>query len=169
MHLKYEIYIYSYLKNNSLFHPGQYGFRDGHSTEQAATELVDRALSAMDDKKPSTAIFMDLSKAFDTLNHTILLNKLHYYGVRGNALNWFTSYLSGRQQYVDINGSLSNTLPINSGVPQGSILGPLLFIIYMNDICNSGSLFNFILFADDTSLYSTLDAPYPRNAIIINK
>ena len=93
---------------------------------------------------------MDLSKAFDTIDHHILIQKLNHYGVRGSALSWFVNYLSSRSQYVVINGVKSNTQCNTCGVPQGSVLGPLLFLIYINDIVNSSSIINFSLFADDT-------------------
>ena len=100
---------------------------------------------------------MDLSKAFDTLNHDILLKKLEVYGIRGVTLSWFSDYLSNRQQYVDFNGMSSNLLSINCGVPQGSILGPLLFLLYINDIINSTPFLSFILFADDTNIVCSHD------------
>ena len=106
----------------------------------------------------NVGIFMDLSKAFDTIDHTILLHKLYHYGFRGIAYDWFSNYLYNRKQFVSYNGTASSKLNISCGVPQGSILGPLLFIIYMNDICNTSKLLSFILFADDTTvLYSHND------------
>ena len=103
-------------------------------------------------KKIPLSIFLDLSKAFDTLDHHILLSKLEYYGVKSTSLKWFAIYLRGRSQYVDYDGLHSSVRSIKTGVPQGSILGPLLFIIYMNDINISSQKLNFILYADDTTL-----------------
>ena len=119
-------------------------------------ELTDKILKAIDDKNISLAILMDLSKAFDTLDHGILINKLAHYGIPGTTLQWFTSYLTDRSQYVEIDGVTSNILPLSTGVPHGSILGPLLFLIYMNDIPYCTEHFNFILYADDTTLSSTI-------------
>ena len=102
---------------------------------------------------------MDLSKAFDTLDHSILIKKLAHYGVKVTALEWFISYLTGRSQYVEIDGVSSSILTLSTGVPQGSILGPLLFLIYMNDVPYCPKYFNFILYADDTTLNSTIRIP----------
>ena len=120
-------------------------------------ELTDEVLKDIDDKHITLAIFMDLSKAFDTLDHGILIRKLAHYGINGIALEWFTSYLTGRIQYVD--GVSFNILSLSTGVPQGFILGPLLFLIYMNDIPNCTEYFNFILYADDTTLSSIIQIP----------
>ena len=133
-----------------------YGFRRFHSTELAALELTDRIRQQIDQKKVPFSVFLDLSKAFDTLNHDILLTKLRYYGIKGTSLSWFTSYLENRYQYVECNGTSSSLKEIETGVPQGSILGPLLFIIYMNDIHFASENFKFILYADDTTLVSPL-------------
>ena len=147
--------LMSYFTSNKLFLPNQYGFRPKYSTETATLELVDRMLKLLDNDKIPFCIFMDLSKAFDTLDHSILLKKLSFYGVSGVALGWFESYIYQRKQYVKFHETKSSTEQINIGVPQGSILGPLLFLIYVNDINNASSMFKYILYADDTTLIST--------------
>ncbi len=152
------IQLFCYFQSNKLFYKHQYGFRTGHSTELAALELIDTLTEQLDKGEIPFVIFLDLSKAFDTLDHSILTEKLQYYGVHSTELELFKNYLSDRQQYVDIEGTKSSMQKITTGVPQGSILGPLLFIIYMNDICHASDYFDPILYADDTSLYSTLSA-----------
>ena len=110
----------------------------------------------MDNRKLPISIFLDLSKAFDTLDYEILLYKLHPYGIRNSTLNWSRSHLTNRTQYIEIDGIKSNSRPLLTVVPQGSILGPLLFIIYMNDIDKVSSKFYFILHADDTTMISSM-------------
>ena len=136
----------------------QYGFRTDHSTYMAIVDFVDKICNAVENNRQSIGIFLDLSKAFDTIDHTILLHKLTYYGFRGKALDWFSSYLSNRKQYVIYNNEKSTMEKLTCGVPQGSILGPLLFISYVDDIVNTSYVLEFVLFADDTTiLYSHED------------
>ena len=139
-----------------LFYENQYGFRKCHSTELAALELVDRLFKHLGDGKIPVLVFLDFSKAFDTLNHAILMDKLKYYGLYETSLNWFRSYLHDRYQYTEYNGTCSDVINLTTGVPQGSILGPLLFIIYMNDIHVATSNFTATLYADDTNLLSPM-------------
>ena len=148
-----------YFEDNKLFNQNKYGFRPGHSTEHAALELVDKITSQMDNNETPINIFLDLSKAFDTIDHNILLDKLKYYGLDDIAIQLFRSHLTNRYQYVQIENAKSQLLEINrpTGVPQGSILGPLLFIIYINDISQSSDKFDFIAYADDTTLSTTLN------------
>ena len=147
--------LYTYMTKNNLLIISQYGFRKDHSTEFAALELVDRVGKELDTKNTVLSVFLDLSKAFDTLDHKILLQKLKHYGADELAISWFTSYLSGRKQALNINGTVSDWKNITTGVPQGSVLGPLLFLIYINDIINASKTAQAILFADDTSLIFT--------------
>ena len=157
--------LYKYFQDNDLFYKHQYGFRTAHSTELASIELIDQIFDDLNKKHNPIAIYMDLSKAFDTLDHKVLISKLHYYGIRGVALEWFKNYLSNRQQYVELNGFKSSFLPLTTGVPQGSILGPLLFLIYMNDIPYSSDFFQFLLFADDTSLKTFINTKLPNFSV----
>ena len=129
--------LYAYFENSNLFFKGQYGFRKGHSTEMASLELVDRILSFMDNGDTPIGIFLDLSKAFDTLNHNILLHKLKHYVLSKNSTGLIKNYLENRTQYVNFDNVDSDHQKISTGVPQGSILGPLLFLIYVNDRHNS--------------------------------
>ena len=131
---------------------------------------MDRILLAMDRKTLPITIFMDLSKAFDNLNHSIPLDKLYHYGIRGPTLCWFKDYLTNRQQYVEIDDTASDKRVITTGVMQGSILGPLLFLIYMNDISYTSQLFKFIL---DTTLFSSIESSSPTYTsnvdLLVNK
>ena len=139
-------------KSDILFH-NQYGFRKNHSTSLALTYLCDKITSAIDRKQFTVGIFLDLSKAFDTVNHSILLDKLYHYGIRGVAFNWMKSYLSNRVQFVQYNETFSSKSIIQCGVPQGSILRPLLFLLYINDLSNVSNILELILFADDTNIF----------------
>ena len=141
-----------YIDKNNVLNEKQFGFRSNHSTYMAVIELVDKIVNAVEKNETTVGIFLDLSKAFDTINHDILLYKLEHYGFRGVALEWFKNYLANRKQFVRYQMHDSDHKTIQCGVPQGSILGPLLFILYINDIVNATSLMEIILFADDTTL-----------------
>ena len=125
-----------------------FGFRNKHSTDLALVHFLDHLNSSLTQKLSAVGVFIDLSKAFDTTDHSIILSKLDHYGIRGISLQWFADYLHNRKQCTSINKTYSNLLTINHGVPQGSILGPLLFLLYVNDLHHS----YFTLFADDTTI-----------------
>ena len=145
--------LYSFFSRFNLFSNSQFGFREGHSTSHANYLLIDRITAAFEKKLTTLGIFLDLPKAFDTIDHKILLHKLRLYGVRGTALDWFESYLTGRTQQVCFNDHASNNInAINFSVPQSLILGPLLFIIYANDFPNCLKNGTSLSFADDTSI-----------------
>jgi hypothetical protein len=143
----------TYLESKCMLIKNQYGFRQGHSTYMAIMDMYDKISAAMNRNEYSVGVFIDLSKAFDTLDHDILLKKLENYGLRGVPNKWFQNYLHNRKQYVFLSNCSSSMKSINYGVPQGSILGPLLFILYINDIVNCSSVLKFVLFADDTNLF----------------
>ena len=144
--------LHDHLLQHNLLYQKQFGFQGGHSTEHAVVNLVDEILKGFDQNKFTLGVFIDLSKAFDTVDHKILIRKLELYGIRNNNLKWFKNYLTGRKQGVSFSSGLSQLKNIVCGVPQGSILGPLLFLIYVNDLYLSSNILNFILFADDTNI-----------------
>jgi hypothetical protein len=145
--------LYSFFVSQGILHEKQFGFREGHSTSHALNYSMELVQSALKRKQHVLAIFIDLSKAFDTLDHNILLDKLLTYGIRGSAHKLISSYLTGRSQYTTAFGEDSSLLTILFGVPQGSCLGPLLFLIYINDLCNSSTSAEYVLFADDTNIF----------------
>ena len=148
--------VNSFLCRYKVLVDTQYGFRGGRTTSDAVLRLLQDAYESMNDSGYFGVVSLDLSKAFDTVDHDVLQQKLYNYGIRGVAHDIFISYLSGRYQYVAVNGAISCNLPITVGVPQGSVLGPLLFLMYINDMpnCISNDC-NMLLYADDSLLFSS--------------
>ena len=147
--------LYNYFSLNNLLSSSQFGFRSGASTEHAISKFFDNILKLFDQNKVAIATFMDSSKAFECVDHNILLSELKRYGIHETALQWINSYLSDREHFVSWNQSHSSLLNLNIGVPQGSFLGPLLFLI---DIVNSSNILSFVLFPDDTTVYVQHDS-----------
>ena len=158
--------LLDFLNKHKIIFKFQFGFRKGHSTYMALMILMDKLIKSLENGEFVIGIFLDFSKAFDTVDHHIMLTKLFHYGIRGNALEWFRSYLSNRCQFVTYNGVSSTSKAVKCGVPQGSILGPLLFLIYINDLANICYHTLPFLFADDTNLFkSGSDLAAMENAI----
>lgn len=146
--------LISYLTKFNLLTSKQYGFRPGYSTELALLTLTDKIKGAIDQGFVVGGVFIDLTKAFDTINHKILIHKLESYGITGPALQFISSYLCNRTQVVQIDGKVSAAKKVNQGVPQGSILGPLLFLLFINDLPNVLTATDCILYADDTTIFT---------------
>jgi len=145
--------LYNYMTISSLMNKNQYSFRKGHSTINAVSKFTYDTLLALDSSNYTLSVFLDLSKIFNTIHHNLLCKTLYHYGIRGVALEWFRSYLTERKQYVYYKCIYSKLFPITCGVPEGSVLGPLLFIVYSNDLPGSLRCTACILFADDTKMY----------------
>ena len=147
--------LIKFINDNKLLYDYQFGFQRGKSTQLAVMMLVDKITEALDNKECVIGIFLDFSKAFDTVDHEILLLKLEKYGIQGTELQWLNDYLSNRRQYVTCSNYKSSFGTITCGVPQGSILGPLLFLMYINDLSKVSEYCFSLLFADDTNMYHT--------------
>ena len=145
--------LMDFIEKHQLLYQYQLGFCKNHSTFMALVILLKKITAALDDSEFAVCILIDFRKAFDTVEHNILLEKLSHYGIRGTALKWFASYLIDRYQYVNYNNTISDMKEITCGVPQGSILGPLLFLLYINDIASVSHHLFSVLFADDTTLF----------------
>ncbi len=153
----YERLVYNrileFIDKHEIFSNDQFGFRKKYSTSHALNSLVNQFHDSVEKNEYMIGLFIDLSRAFDTISHKILINKLYKYGIRGIALEWIKDYLLNRKQYVVYHNAKSNMSSVEIGVPQGSILGPLLFLLYVNELPNISSTLSCIQFADDTSIF----------------
>ena len=143
-----------FFQKHNIFHKYQFGFRKNHATTNALTEVIDYIYKSLDEGNYIFGIYIDLKKAFNTVQHKILLHKLQYYGLRGLAFHWLETYLSKRKQFVVINDTQSDISDLYEyGVPQGSVLGLILFLLFINDLHKSLNNIVIKLFADDTNCF----------------
>ena len=146
--------LYKHLSNSMIVYPKQFGFQKGHSPDHALLQLVDQIYESFEHKEYTIGVFIDLSKAFDTVHHNILLKKLEIYDIPDTHLQWFRNYVSNRKQYIQFDGwQKTNFKTVKCGVLQGFILGPLLFLLHFNDLQFASDLLDPIMFADDTNLF----------------
>ena len=158
--------MYNFFSDNNLIYLLQFGFRQKYSTVHALISLTENIRKNLDEGNIGCGIFVDLQKAFDTVEHDILLSKLEHYGIRGLANEWFKSYLSNRKQYVSINGYDSNLADAKFGVSQGSVLGPLLFLVFTNDWNHALKLCKFHHFVDGANLIHFSKSVYRLNKYV---
>ena len=145
--------LYPFLNNNNIIYNLQFEFRQQYPISHASINITENIRKALDDGNIGCGVFVDLQKTLDTGDHQILLSKLNHYGIRGVSNDWFKPYLSSRNQYVSINGFDSDLTTLNCGVPQGSVLGPLLFLLCRNDLNQAIKFCKVYHFADDTNLF----------------
>ena len=158
--------LYTFLNNDNIIYNLQFGFRQQYSTSHTLINITENIRKALDGGNIGCGVFVDLQKAFDTVDHQILLAKLNHFGIRGVTKDWFKSYLSNRNQYVSINDFDSGLTSINCGVPQGSALGPLLFLLYINDLNQAIKFCKVHHFVDDTNLLCLSNSTKKLNKLV---
>ena len=141
--------MYKYLIENNILYSKQFGFQNSHSTDNVVVQLIDQIIESFENNEYTRGVFIDLSKAFDTVGHSILLKKLKLWGITDTNQEWFKSHLSNRRQFIQIGEKRTSSETVSSG----SILGPLLFLLYVNDLKNASNIFDLIMFADDTNFF----------------